>query len=197
MKRAMAAVGAVLVMAGMLWLGVSRSGLTDSGVAAPSPRESVSDARPAETLAGATERIETLLADAGRGDVDAYLAAFRGPIHERLAQQADERGRSRFGQQLRSTALSRKSHAIFEAEPDGELRARVTVESTFADRIERQTFRLVREEPGWLIDEIDMARDRLPRDAIGALATYQEPEGQPVPARAPQISQEADSTQEP
>jgi hypothetical protein len=199
MKRPLAAIGTLLVMAGMLWVGMSRSAPRDSGVSSASAGETPVGGRPGVDLTGASERIEELLADAERGDVDAYLAAFVGPIRDRLARQADERGRAAFAEELRRAAGARKSHAVFEPEPsgDGPDGARVAVESTFADRIERQTFRLVRVASGWVINDVETARDHLPRNALGATATFQEPEGPPVPLPGPRTVRQDESIQEP
>ena len=73
---------------------------------------------------------------------------------------------------------------IFAPEPDGDRldAARITVESTFADRIERQTFRLEQAASGWLVTEIETAREHVPKTPLGSLATYEEPEGPPVAA---------------
>jgi hypothetical protein len=193
MKRALAALGAVLVMGTMLWIGVRpHSGMGQPVPAAPG---SPGPAGPRYDFAGASDRIDALLADAGRGDVAAYLSSFTGPLRDRLGRQADERGRAAFSDELRRTAKARKSHAVFSTEPDGygADAARITVESTFADRIERQTYRLVREGKAWLINDVESARHLLPANPLGSLATYQEPEGVPVPVERQQDS----SVQEP
>jgi hypothetical protein len=189
----------LIVMAGMLWLGLRRPGPAGSGAPSPSDEAGSRAGRSSPDTTGASERIEALLAAAGRGDVDAYLASFTGPIRDRLARQANERGRAAFAEELRRAARARKSHATFEPDPDGDgpVAARVTVESTFADRIERQTFRLVRGTSGWVIDGVESARDHSPRNALGTLATYREPEGPPVQAPGPGAPGEDASVQEP
>ena len=199
MKRPLAAIATVLVMAGMLRLGLLRSGPADSGVDPSLAGERAAGGQRGADLGGAARRIERLLADAERGDVDTYLAAFGGPIRDRLTRQAEQRGRPDFGEQLRRTARARKSHAIFEPEPDGDGPdgARVSVESTFADRIERQTFRLVRVGSGWVITDVETARDHVPRAALGSAATYQEPEGPPVTLPVPGAAGPDESIQEP
>ncbi len=199
MKRPLAAIAAAMVMAGMLWLGRIRSGTTDSAGPPASAEERSTGGQPVAELGGATRAIEALLADAERGDVDAYLAAFSGPIRDRLTRQAEERSRPTFGEELRRTARARKSHAVFEPEPngDGPDGARVAVESTFADRIERQTFRLVRAGSGWVITDVETARDRVPRNTLGSTATYPEPEGSPVSMPAPGAVEQDQSIQEP
>jgi hypothetical protein len=199
MKRPLAAIAAAIVMAGMLWLGRIRSGITDSAGPPASAQERSTGGQPGAELGGATRAIEALLADAERGDVDAYLTAFSGPIRDRLARQADERGRPGFGEELRRTAGARKSHAVFEPEPDGggPDGARVAVESTFADRIERQTFRLARVASGWVITDVETARDHVPRNALGSSGTYQAPEGPPVTVPVPGAAGPDESIQEP
>jgi hypothetical protein len=199
MKRPLAAIATVLVMAGMLWLGRIRSGTTDSAVPPSSAEERSTVGQRGEELGGSARHIEGLLADAERGDVDAYLAAFSGPIRVRLTRQAEERGRHGFGEELRRTARARKSHAVFEPEPEGggPDQARVAVESTFADRIERQTFRLVRVASGWVIIDVETARDHVPRNALGSAATYEAPEGPPVTVPVPGAAGPDESIQEP
>jgi hypothetical protein len=56
----------------------------------------------------------------------------------------------------------------------------ITVESIFADRIERQTYQLARREGAWLVTDVETARDRMPKNPLGSLATFREPEGIPV-----------------
>ncbi len=197
MKRVASAVVAVAIMAAVLWLARQRNRFAVAPAPAASP-----GGTSGPNLAGASERVEDLLAAAARGDVDAYLAAFSGPARARLQQQADERGRSALADELRRTARARKSHATFEPEPDESgaagSGARVTVEAAFADHVERQTFRLVREGPGWSIADVETARDHVPPNIPGATATYQEPEGPPVPLAVDASASSSDETsQEP
>ncbi len=195
MKRVASAIAAVAIMGAVLWLGRAQTGSTVVLAPAASPG-GTSDS----DLTGASERVETLLADAARGDVDAYLAAFSGPARARLQQQTDERGRSELADELRRAARARRSHATFEPEPEnrGTAAARVTVESTYLDHVERQTFRLVREGSGWSIADVETARDHVPPNLPGAAATYQEPEGPPVPLAAdPNASNRDETTQDP
>lgn len=193
MKRVASAIAAVAVMAAVLWLGRTRTGPAVAPAQAASPG-GTSDL----DLAGASERVENLLADAARGDVDAYLAAFSGPALARLQQQANERGRSALADELRRAARARRSHAMFEPEPEGSGTtaggARVTVESTYPDHVERQTYRLVREGSGWSIADVETARDHVPPNMPGAAATYQEPEGPPVPFAAEATDSSSDET---
>jgi len=59
--------------------------------------------------------------------------------------------------------------------------ARVTVEAAFADRIERQAYILELGDAGWLVTEVESPRDQVPKNPLGSLATFHEPEGVPVP----------------
>jgi hypothetical protein len=138
---------------------------------------------PDSRLQDASERIEGLLGSARKGDVTAYIGAFAGPLRARLEHEAQERGQAAFAAQLRRAGQARKSHAVFAAEPDlaSPDAARITVETAYADRLERQTFRLERASGGWLVTEVETARDVVPKNVVGSLATYEEPEGVPVP----------------
>ncbi|MGP0068342.1 MAG: hypothetical protein ACLQGP_32690 [Isosphaeraceae bacterium] len=178
MKRLLAIVITSFVMALMLWTGLRRPSSTALGT----PENGPITLRPATDLSGVAARIESLLEAARRGDVTAYLASFEGPLRARLARLADERGHGAFAADLCSTAKARKSHTLFDPEADGETEdsARIVLESTFADRIERQTYRLVRVDSGWAIRNVETARDRVPTKKLGAIASFQEPEGVPV-----------------
>jgi hypothetical protein len=184
MRRRLAALGSLIIMTVVFWAGLRRLGSPGDGSplappdAGPAVRPPVLDS----DLGSAWDRIEALLDSAQRGDVAGYLAAFDGPLRARLEREAGERGRTAFAAELRRAAEARKSHATFAPVPDGEGggTARITVESTFADRIERRVYRLVRGDGGWLITDVDAAGDRIPKNPLGSLATFQEPEGVPV-----------------
>jgi hypothetical protein len=182
MKRPLAALATLILMGGMLWAGLRHR--ASPAVGAPHDLRPPSDAgRPVvHDLSGASRRIEVLLDGARRGDVAAYLASFDGPLRNRLEQQADERGRGALAAELRRAAQARQSHAVFAPVPDGEDpdAAWITVESIFADRIERQTYHLTRRDAAWLVNDVETPRDRVPKNPLGSLATFREPEGVPV-----------------
>jgi hypothetical protein len=157
---------------------------------APSPADdsrvvNVEAPRDRETE-GASDCIERLLASASDGDVTAYLSAFASPWKARLEREASEHGLADFGDRLKQAARARKSHAVFPPERDlpGSTAVRITVESTYADRLERQTYRLEHTSAGWRVTEVEMARDRVPAHLPGSLASFEEPEGVPVPIPA-------------
>jgi hypothetical protein len=197
MKRLFATICALGLMGIML-----RAGLRGPASTAPAVpdlgRYNAAD-RPRAELSGVTDRIEAWLDCARRGDVSGYLASCLGPLRSRLERQADEVGRVAFAEDLRRTAGVRKSHALFEPEPDAESSdgARIVVESTFADRIERQTCLLSRQGSTWLIRDVETAKDRLPPKPLGSLASFEEPEGVPVPVSPREVGRENASMPQP
>jgi hypothetical protein len=190
MRRNLAVLGTILIMGAVLWTGL-RSPVRTSPEAGASVEAQSASAADFETphspildpgFHDACVRLDRLFESALRGDVAGYLAAFGGALQARLEREAQESGRDAFAGELRRTAAARKGHAVFAPEPDGDESGavRIVVESTFADRIERQTYRLRRGAAGWLITEVETARDRIPRNKLGSPATYEEPEGVPV-----------------
>lgn len=173
MKRLIAGVVTIGLMGLLLWSGMRRPtpGATDGSVEGTLGR---SESHPAEA------RIQTLLESARQGDLSGYLDSFAGPLRQRLEREAAERGRDAFAADLRRAAAERKSHAVFAVEPDGEAAARVVVESIYADRNEKQTFRLEARDGGWLVSEVDSVKGRQPRAKYGAPASFVAPEGVPV-----------------
>ncbi len=129
---------------------------------------------------GPESQVITLLERARVGDVDGYLAAFTGTIRQRLEREVAEQGRAAFAAALRQAAEAQQSHAVFTPEADGPDAARVTVESVYLDRNERQTFRLARTADGWRVAEVETVRAREPKARFGAPATFDGPEGVPV-----------------
>ena len=186
MKRIVAGLLTTIIMGVMTWTALSRPRASSPSSTASMPDSGFQDSsfqkRP--DLKGATACIERLLEAARAGDVAAYIQAFGGPAHARLAREVDEIGRDIFALRLRRAGVARKGHAVFAPEPDGDRLdgAAITVESTFADRIERQTFRLEQANRRWLVTEIETAREHVPKNPLGSLATYEEPEAAPVAA---------------
>lgn len=172
MKRLLAGGLTVAIMGLLLWAGARRPASTpqtDAGVTETS-----------NPASGAETRIQKLLDDAARGDVPAYLADFGGPLRQRLERELSERGDAAFATDLKRAAAARKSHATFAPEPDGANAARITVETVYADRNERQTYRLEQGADGWLVTDVETVRGHQPTAKYGSPASYQEPEGPPV-----------------
>jgi hypothetical protein len=171
MKRLSAGILTVLVMGGLAWMAVNRP---------PAALEATTSAGAVSNPAEA--RIHGLLQDAWNGDVSAYLAAFGGETRRRLERKVEERGREAFASDLRRSARARKSHAVFAAEAEGDDAARITVETVYPDRNERQTYRLERSAREWLVTEVETIRSHQPKAKYGSPASYGEPEGVPVQA---------------
>jgi hypothetical protein len=172
MRRALAAGLTVVIMGLLLWGGARRP--------APNPSPEATTADTPSPARGADARIQKLLEDAARGDVSAYLAAFGGPLRQRLERELAERGRAAFADDLQRAAAARKSHATFAPEPEGPSAARITVETVYLDRNERQTYRLEQSAEGWVVTAVETIRSHQPKAKYGAPASYQEPEGPPV-----------------
>jgi hypothetical protein len=177
MKRIIAGLLTVALMGFLLWSGRNRpvapagSGPSRAGSSALDPAE---------------VRVGSLLESALNGDVAGYLNCFTGPLRQRLEREVSERGRDVFAADLKRAARSRKSHAIFAVELEGEAAARITVETVYPDRNERQTYHLAQEAGGWLVNDVETIRSQVPKARYGMPATYQEPEGVPVQGLAVQ-----------
>jgi hypothetical protein len=178
MKRIVAGVLTVALMGVLLYLGANRPEGTSPRGTGASPSDSKPD--PAEA------RLSTLLESAWNGDVAGYLNCYAGPLRERLEREVNERGRAVFASDLRRAARSRKSHAIFAVEPEGEAAARIVVETVYPDRNERQTYHLAEQGGLWLVSDVETIRSQVPKARYGTPATYQEPEGVPVQGLAVQ-----------
>jgi hypothetical protein len=198
MKRIVAALMTIALMGLLLWSG-SRKGAGPAGPGTDSNGNTDASNRTGSgrstnlTISTnvpdpAEVRLKTLLDAAWRGDVAAYLDGFGGPLRERLRREVDERGRDVFAADLKRAARSRKSHAIFGVEPEGQGAARITVETVYPDRNERQTYHLTQEPSagGWLVTDVETIRSQVPKARYGTMASYQEPEGVPVQGLAVQ-----------
>jgi hypothetical protein len=177
MKRIIAGLLTVALMGVLLWSGRNRSATpavseaNRTGSNAPDPAEL---------------RLGSLLESALNGDVTGYLNCFSGPLRQRLDREVSERGRDVFAADLKRAAQSRKSHAIFAVEPEGAGAARITVETVYPDRNERQTYHLAQETGGWFVNDVETVRSQVPKARYGMPASYQEPEGVPVQGLAVQ-----------
>jgi hypothetical protein len=128
----------------------------------------------------AEQTVLRLLRSGEAGDVNGYLAAFTDPLKSRLEREVEGRGDSAFADDLKRTAAARKSHAVFAAEPDGDAIARVTVETIYLDRNERQTYRVEMTPSGWRVAAVTTVRSHRPAVKFGSPASYIAPEGVPV-----------------
>jgi hypothetical protein len=184
MKRLLAGAITAAVIGLLLWSGPrgGAPGPTGPGALAPGPAPA---SEPPSPFAAAEARLRDLLDRGRRGDVQGYLAAFTGPLRDRLEREARERGRDGFADDLRRAADARKSHAVFAAEPDGPDSCRIVVEAVYPDRNERQTYRLEHTPSGWLVAAVDSVHSRSPEETYGSPAGFAGSDGRPVPVAEP------------
>jgi hypothetical protein len=185
MKRLLAGAITAAVIGLLLWSGPrgGAPGPTDQGALTPGLE---SETEPPSRFAAAEARLRDLL-DRGRiGDVPGYLAAFTGPLRDRLEREARERGPDGFAGDLRRAADARKSHAIFAAVSDGPDACRIVVEAVYPDRNERQAYRLERTPSGWLVAAVEPVRSRSPEEKYGSPAGLVGSDGQPEAEPGPE-----------
>lgn len=183
-RKILAGAVASVVMLLLLLKGLSRPEPsapveTSNNTSAASPSSPAPEDNP---LRDAESALRDLLDRGKEGDVSGYLSAFAEPLRSRIEREAKERGFDRFAADLRQAAQARKSHALFAPEPEGPDACRITVESVYPDRNERQTYRLENNGSTWLVSSIENVRAREPIARYGAPAAYLAPEGVPVQA---------------
>jgi hypothetical protein len=188
MKRLIAGMLTLLIAGVLLWTGRRPEPATlesnrTTFVSAPDQEE---------PALAAEELIRTTLDAARKGDVAAYLSSFGDALGQRLQHDVEERGNEAFAADLRKAASARKGHALYAPEPDGSDAYVITVESVYADRNERQAYRLERSNGTWLITAVEPARGHTPRTKYGEPADFQPPQAVPVPAQ-----QASDTSQDP
>ena len=189
MKRLIAGVLTLLIAGVLLWTGRRHQSSLDTSqapfVSAP--------AQEVPALA-AEEFLRNTLDAARKGDVAAYLSSFGGALRQRLQQDVKQRGDLAFAADLQRAARARKGHALYAPEPDGPEAYVITVESVYADRNERQAYRLELSAGKWLITAVEPARGHTPSTKYGELADFQSPQDVPVPKQ--EVSNEPGSDQE-
>jgi hypothetical protein len=79
-------------------------------------------------------------------------------LRERLAKVAQEQGDRAFSTSLRQMIAPVKGIAVFEPKKDGQGDWRIVAEFVFADRTERQTFRVRQVGDAWKIVGVESAR---------------------------------------
>jgi hypothetical protein len=178
-KRLVAGLLTLLLVAALLWTGTQ--------VGRPATPSSPTAVTPAfandEPGLGATAALRAALEAARAGDVAAYLSSFGGALRRRLEDQAQARGDSALADDLKRAALARKGHALYAPEADGPEAYVIMVESVYADRNERQAYRMERTSGTWLITAVETARGRTPRNKYGDLADFKAPQDVPVPTQ--------------
>jgi hypothetical protein len=169
MKRLVAGAITAAMMGLFLWSAVrgGAAGRVESPAIATPPAPSPESSSP---FAVPESQLRNLLEAARRGDVDGYIAAFTGSLHDRIEREVRDRGLGGFADDLSRAASARKSHALFAAEPDGPNTCRIVVESVYRDHNERQTYHLERTSLGWLVAAVDVVRSHSPEEEYGSRA---------------------------
>jgi hypothetical protein len=164
MKTIIAGILTLAILAAMLFVGSRRIAPT------PSADPDGAGSRVEAGESPAEEAVRRLIRSGDQGDVTGYLDSFSESMRARLARDVESRGREAFAEDLRRASGARKAHAVFAAEPDGDDAARVTVETVYPDRNERQTYRVVKSGDGWRVAEVATARTRQPSARFGTPA---------------------------
>jgi hypothetical protein len=172
--------GLILLVVGVVSLRRPGPGAAAPSVTIP-PAKSTTRTRGERPEAGADQAVRGLLAAARAGEVGVYLDAFAGPLRDRLERDRATRGDAAVAGELRTAAAARRGHAVYAAEPDGPDAATVVVESVYASHNERQTYRLERRDEAWKVVSVLATRALRPDRATGSPATFEAPEGIPVP----------------
>jgi len=96
---------------------------------------------------------------AKQGDVETYLDCFTGSERERLERELSDQPKEAFARSLVEAVESLKGRAVFKGEADGDSESNwvLPVERVYANRVERQTYRLVRESNEWRIHTVETA----------------------------------------
>ncbi len=148
MKRIVAGVITIVLLALVVWFGMRRTS---------------SDTE--ETKSTPEACIDRMFAAAERGEVDAYLDCFTGPERDRIERELAEQPRDVFARSLIETVESLKGWAVFEAPSKAantDEIAWLTVERIYANRMERQTYHLICESGVWRIHSIRTAEAKQP-----------------------------------
>lgn len=120
----------------------------ESGAAAIVASEPAKPLDPVDT-------INRMVDAAGKGDVEAYLACFSGPMERRLRQTLEEMTRDGFAKYLVETNQRIKGFAMYEPERISEREVEVRVEYVYADRNEAQQVYLEKRADQWTIARVD------------------------------------------
>lgn len=159
MKRILAALITVGLLAGVLWWARQRPAASTTG--------------PGATPEACLDR---LFQAAAEGDVAAYLDCFTGPERERLARESAGQAPESFARTLREAVAQLKGRAVFPAPQDppgataagaAPTRATLIVERVYASRTEKQTYHLVRDGRTWRIRAVEGVNPTQPSRPYG------------------------------
>ena len=163
MKRIVAALATLLILAAVLWL----------GRAAPTPMDVAPSAAASDTPEACIER---MFAAAQRGDVTAYLDCFTGSERDRLERELAGQPREVFARSLQEAVVGLKGRAVFrnDASEAAADTASYTIDRVYEGRTERQRYQLSRQSGLWRIQSVATASPFQPEKAYGS-PVYEEP----------------------
>ena len=163
MKRIVAALLTLLILAAVLWF----------GRAAPTSPATAPSTAAADTPEGCIER---MFAAAQRGDVTAYLDCFIGPERDRLERELAGQPPEVFARSLQDAVAGLKGRAVFrnDAPQAAADSASYTIDRVYASRTERQRYQLTRQSGVWRIQSVATANPFQPAKAYGS-PVYEEP----------------------
>jgi len=106
---------------------------------------------------------------AKQGDVETYLDCFTGAERERLERELADQPEDAFARSLVEAVESLKGRAVFKGSADGDPEANwvLPVDRVYVNRMERQTYHLVRESNVWRIHTVETATSFQPDKPYG------------------------------
>lgn len=104
---------------------------------------------------------------AKQGDVETYLDCFTGSERERLERELADQPKDAYARSLVEAVESLKGRADFEGSADGDSKSSWIVDRVYTNRIERQTYHLVRESNVWRIHTVETATSFQPDKPYG------------------------------
>ena len=154
-------------------------------------------AEPGQSGEGSPESsVQRMFTAAENGDVAAYLDCFAGEERRRLERDLADQSRDAFARSLKQAVVDLKGRAVFapaRREP-GAGETELTVERIYANRTERQTYRLRREADRWRIESVRSAESYQPATPYGTPVFELPPAGDRAP---PPPGQDVPSAREP
>ena len=155
MKRVVAGVVTVAILAGVVWFSQRSQNESPEAQAQtadePAPSRSSEDSGPEPQ-----DCIQRMFVAAEQGNIEDYLDCFSGQERERLQQQLDGQPPDQFAAALVQAIQPLKGHAVHEAKIQGN-QAQLLVERVYASRNERQRYILVRDSDQWRITAVHSA----------------------------------------
>lgn len=126
--------------------------------------------------------IDRMFEAAKQGDVETYLDCFTGSERERLERELADQPKDAFARSLAEAVGSLKGRAVFKGNPVGDSADKwiLPVDRVYVNRMERQTYHLVRESNVWRIHTVETATSFQPDKPYGT-PVYEPPPDEEMP----------------